>query len=99
MIHDRLKSERDELRRSLEEIRDTKQIKQRSQTIRKQIQDGINNAKKQLLTSNLQKYEQISEEAAKHKEAIDINKSSEISANRSRAISLKNIEQQEKEII
>lgn len=59
MIHERLQNEREELRKSLEEIRDTKQIKERTQSMRKQIQEGVVSARKNVYNSNLQKYEQI----------------------------------------
>lgn len=56
MIHERLQNEREELRKSLEEIRDTKQIKERTQSMRKQIQERVSSARKNVYNNNLQKY-------------------------------------------
>jgi flagellar biosynthesis chaperone FliJ len=80
-------------------VRETKTIKERTQSIRKQILDGITTAKKSHLNNNLQKYEQVIEESTKNKETIESNKETDLSLNRSRTLGLKKLEEQEKEMI
>ena len=67
--------------------------------MRKQIQEGVTSARKNVYSNNLQKYQQITEEAQKNKETIDMNRSIDINAVKERAQSLKKMEEQEKEII
>lgn len=43
--------------------------------MRKQNQEGVASARKNVYNNNLQKYEQITGEAQKNKETIDMNRS------------------------
>jgi phosphoenolpyruvate-protein kinase (PTS system EI component) len=98
-IHSRLLQDRELLKKSLEKIKDTAEVKEQAEQIREEIREKIKEARKNLLNERTERVNSISEQFAQNSLLIREHRDKDIEENRERSLTVKFQEEKKRESV
>lgn len=98
-IHSRLLKDRELLKKSLEKVKDTSEVKEQAGQIREEIKEKIKEARKNLMEQRTERVNQISDQFVEHSQLIREHREKDIEENREKSMTVKFMEEKKRESV